>query len=63
MTQSHEPHLCRDCYEVNKGFTIIKSGQRRCLECGGVVLTVQEAADTIAELKEENRSMREIYES
>lgn len=57
-----EAHLCRECYEIDRGFTLLTNDQKRCVECGGVVLTLQEAADYIAEQAEELRSMREIYE-
>jgi len=57
-----EGTVCRDCYEVNVEYTTINNGQKRCQECGGVVLTTQEAADYIAELKEELRAMKELYE-
>lgn len=46
-------HLCDSCYEVNKGYTVVNSGKKICIECGGMVLDLQEAADRIAELKSE----------
>ncbi len=55
------PHLCKDCFEVNKGYQFINNGQKRCKECGGVVLDMQETADLIAELASELRALREIY--
>lgn len=56
-----EIHLCKSCYEVERGFHTINNGQKRCNECGGVVLNLQEAADYIAEQAEELRSLKEIY--
>ena len=46
-----EPHGCRDCYEINRGFTLGEDGQRICMECRGTVLTLQEAFDLIADHK------------
>lgn len=61
MSNDQETHLCKDCFEINKGFHSIKNGQKRCNECGGVVLFLQEAADHIAEQNEEIRSFKERY--
>ncbi len=47
-----ETHLCKDCYECNKGFTYDEEERKQCNECGGTVLFLQEAADHIAELSE-----------
>lgn len=58
---NQEIHLCKNCYEVNKGFYSIKNGQKRCSECGGIVLNLQEAADHIAEQNEELISFKERY--
>lgn len=46
-----EPHACRDCYEVNGGFAVSDEGQKRCLLCNGVALSVTEMIDYIAYLK------------
>ena len=46
-----EDHLCSECYEVNAGFHSVNSGKKVCNECGGMVLSLQEAADFIADLK------------
>ena len=51
----HDPHLCTKCYEVNKGYEEDSDEVKTCDECGGKVLTLQEAADYIAELKEQLR--------
>lgn len=56
-----EIHLCKECYEINKGFHSIKNGQKRCNECGGIVLNLQETADHIADLQSELKAMKEIY--
>ena len=50
-------HGCRECYEVNKGFLVDEDDHKVCDECGGVVLTLQEAFDYIAELKEKIREL------
>lgn len=55
------PTICKDCFEVNKGYQFLNNGQKRCIECGGVVLDIQEAADYIAELSSELRTLKEIY--
>lgn len=60
--RDQETHLCTKCYEVNKGFVYLRNETKGCMECGGTVLFIQEAADYIAELKEENRGLKEIYE-
>lgn len=57
---NQEQHLCSECYEINKGFSLLRNGQKRCVECGGVVLDMQEAADTIAELKSQVRGMEDL---
>lgn len=57
-----EAHLCVKCYEVNHGFTYLRNETKACMDCGGTVLFLQEAADHIAELKEEIRGLKEIYE-
>jgi len=45
-------HLCENCYEVDPAYEVTRHGTRECLSCGnGRVLTIQEAADRIAELK------------
>jgi hypothetical protein len=44
-------HLCIRCYEVNKGYAHDDYGYKRCVECKGTVLFLQEAADHIAELQ------------
>jgi hypothetical protein len=44
-----EAHLCKNCYEINKGYHLLKNEQKRCDECGGVVFSLQEAADYIAD--------------
>lgn len=46
-------HLCEGCYEIRRGFLTLDSGKKICRSCGGTVLSLQEAADRIAELKEE----------
>lgn len=46
-----EPHLCRECHEVDKGFSVTEDDIKLCDECGGVVLSLQEASDYIAELQ------------
>ena len=50
--------LCDGCYEINKGYTVVHSGKKICVECGGMVLDLQEAADRIAELKAELEYIR-----
>ena len=62
MEKPEEITICRDCYEISVGYVVIANGQRRCMSCGGVCLTVQEAADHIAEQHSELRTMRELYE-
>lgn len=63
IRNEQETHVCRECYEVDKGFTYLTNDQKRCIECGGVVLSLQETADYICELKEEIRALKEIYEN
>lgn len=56
MTSSikREPaHGCTMCGEVGRGFMEAKTGRRICNECGGHVLTLQEAFDKIADLRAE----------
>lgn len=53
---------CINCYEVNPDFHELKNETKICEECGGKVLEDQEILDYIAELKEELRAMKEIYE-
>jgi rRNA maturation endonuclease Nob1 len=55
-------HGCSECYECNKGFHTVKNGVKKCDECGGTVLFLQELMDYIAEQQAEIRSMKEIYE-
>jgi len=50
------PHLCSNCYEVDKGFIYSDDGYKLCLDCGGKVLTLQEAADTIGDLHSQLRN-------
>ena len=45
-----QQHLCSRCYEVDKGFIMAEDGYKICEQCGGTVLTVQEAADMIGDL-------------
>lgn len=42
---------CTNCGHVNKGFVLDDEGRRVCQECGGFVLTLQEALDKMFELK------------
>lgn len=58
---THDPHLCTECYEVNKGYTEEEDEVKVCDECGGKVLSLQEAADYIAELKEQIRELEVSY--
>lgn len=55
-------HVCTECYYANKGYLMLNNGKMICNECGGMVLTMQQAGDYIANLKEELRALREIYE-
>ena len=52
ITRNNTPHGCRDCGEVDSGYTV-KHGKKLCLECGGTVLYLQEAFDYIIQLKRE----------
>lgn len=54
VSDQQEQHLCSDCYGVNKGFDVNDEGYRVCRVCEGRTLTLQEAADTIANLKMPN---------
>ena len=51
-----KPHLCSNCYEVDKGYILADDGYKLCLECGGKVLTIQEAADMLGELHSQLRN-------
>ena len=51
MSPIQEPHLCRECHEVDKGFSVDEDDIKICHECKGVVLSLQEASDYIAELQ------------
>jgi len=57
-----ESHGCVECYSINTGFHILKNQIKKCNECGGTVLFLQELLDYIAELKSEIRTYQEIYE-
>lgn len=52
MSTIQEPHCCRECHEVDKGFSVDEDDTKLCDECGGRVLSLQEASDYIAELRE-----------
>lgn len=58
---TQEEHICVECYEVNKGYTEEEDEVKVCDECGGKVLDLQEAADYIAELKEQIRELEISY--
>jgi hypothetical protein len=55
-------HLCSNCYEIDKGYIYSDEGYKLCNQCGGVVLTVQEAADMIGDLKSQLRNENAIGE-
>lgn len=57
-----QQHLCAKCYEVDKGFILSEEGYKLCHQCGGVVLTVQEAADMIGDLHSRLRQEEDISE-
>jgi hypothetical protein len=62
MEQKQPDHGCMDCYDINEGFHLLKSGKKQCDSCGGTVLFLQEAFDHIAELDSTIREYQEIYE-
>jgi|WetSurMetagenome_2_1015567.scaffolds.fasta_scaffold390921_2 hypothetical protein len=51
-----QQHLCSNCFEVDKGYIVSEDAYKLCNQCGGVVLTVQEAADMIGDLKSQLRN-------
>lgn len=57
-----QQHLCSRCYEVDKGFIMAEDGYKLCSQCGGTVLTVQEAADMIGDLHSRLRQENDIEE-
>jgi hypothetical protein len=53
-------HLCKNCYQINKGYFYDKQDRKICTECSGTVLFLQEAADHIAELNSEIEAYKNI---
>lgn len=58
MAKIDEQHGCTECYEVNKGYHSVKNGLKKCDECGGTVLFLQELLDFIADLKAQLNEIR-----
>ena len=44
-------HACIDCSELNKEYVEVRNGLKRCMECGGTVLDLQELLDKIKTLE------------
>lgn len=53
--------LCSNCYEVDPDYHEDDDGRNICDSCKGTVLSIQEAADLIAELKSKLRPTDEEY--
>ena len=65
MTQHKQimgEHVCVECYYANKGYLMLNNGKKICKECGGLVLTTQEAGDMIADLHVQVRTLEGEYE-
>lgn len=54
-------HLCSSCYEVGRGYYLAANEKKICKLCGGTALSLQEAADTIADLQVELQRIKEYY--